>query len=186
MANLICAKCGQPIEEENLVECPFCWEIYHKECWEETKNCLSCKKFNLDYARVEAEKEEEEQRLALEKENVVQEEEQPDTPEEEEEQASKFKLNNTISSNMVGDMSKIVLVLGIVAGVAILGLMVYMRGLVGGAIGAVAGGIIAGLGYVASVLVNGFAQLIDNSQKSLYYLSKLASNNEDDEKENDD
>ncbi len=186
MANLICAKCGQPIEEENLVECPFCWEIYHKECWEETKNCLSCKKFNLDYARVEAEKEEEEQRLVLEKENVVQEEEQADTQEEEEEQPSKLKFNNTMSSNMVGDISKIVLILGVVSGVAILALMVYLKGFVGGVIGAVAGGIIIGVGYVSSVLVNGFAQLIDNSQKSTYYLSRLASNNEDDEKENDD
>ena len=46
MANLVCAKCNKPIEDNNLVECPFCWEMYHKECWEETKFCLSCESLN--------------------------------------------------------------------------------------------------------------------------------------------
>ena len=62
MANLVCAKCNKPIEDNNLVECPFCWEMYHKECWEETKFCLSCKKYNLDFARIQAEKEDAEKK----------------------------------------------------------------------------------------------------------------------------
>ena len=57
MATLICAKCNQPIDEENAVECPFCWEIYHKECWEDTENCVTCKKYNPIYEMAQAQKE---------------------------------------------------------------------------------------------------------------------------------
>ena len=35
-----------------------------------------------------------------------------------------------------------------------------------------------GAGWVASVLVNGFADLVNNSQKTAYYLSKLVDKDE--------
>ena len=80
MANFICAKCNQPISEENAVECPFCWEIYHKECWEDTENCVNCKKYNPIYEMAQAQKEYEalnqpnEENELKDKENTVDEE----------------------------------------------------------------------------------------------------------------
>ncbi len=187
MATLICAKCGQPIEQENLVECPFCWEIYHKECWEETKNCLSCNKFNIDYAKIQAEKEAEQERVELNKENGVTETDEEHNEEEKTENPLKAfsqKISNSNAVDSVSVVSKILLVIGGVAGIAALGVGAFFFGIKGGVIGLLVGAFVASLGWVGSVLVNGFAELINNSQKSTYYLSKLFSEKED-EKEID-
>ncbi len=188
MANLICAKCGQPIEQENLVECPFCWEIYHKECWEETPNCLSCNKFNLDYAQVQAEKEAEAERLELEEKNKAEDEQPEETQETEENpfEAPTSEMNHSAVANNVMSMSMVVLIIGAVAGVALVVGGFFLRGIKGAIAGLVAGAVAVALGWVASVLINGFAELINNSQKNAYYLSKLLSKKEDEEKDFDD
>ncbi len=187
MATLICAKCGQPIDRENLVECPFCWEIYHKECWEETKNCLSCNKFNIDYAKIQAEKEAEQERIELNKENGITEADEEHNEEENTENplkvfSQKMSVSNVVDS--VSMMSKILLVIGGVSGISALGVGAFFFGIKGGVIGLLIGAFAAALCYVGSVLVNGFAEIINTSQKNTYYLSKLFSEKEN-EKEFD-
>lgn len=182
MANLICAKCNKPINEENLIECPHCWEMYHKECWEETKFCLNCKKYNLDFAKIQAEKE------ALEEQEEKQYEEAEEETTSEELDESVFEtpsreMNHSPAANAIMLVSKVLLIIGAVAGVTFAAYMIFItRSIVGGAIGVVAGGLCGAIGWAMSVLVNGFAELINNSQKTAYYLSKLVDKKE---KEND-
>ena len=179
MANLVCAKCNKPIEKDNLVECPFCWEMYHKECWEETKFCLSCKKYNLDFARIQAEKEDAEKK-AVEEEKLQVETVQED--EENEEQLFQMptkEINHSPIANTIILVSKIALVLGLIAGVVVGADAVIEAYSFGGRVVGVASGfVVAALGWVASVLINGFADLINNSQKTAYYLSKLVDKDE--------
>lgn len=179
MANLVCAKCNKPIEDNNLVECPFCWEMYHKECWEETKFCLSCKKYNLDFARIQAEKEDAEKK-AVEEEKLQVETVQED--EENEEQLFQMptkEINHSPIANTIILVSKIALVLGLIAGVVVGADAVIEAYSFGGRVVGVASGfVVAALGWVASVLINGFADLINNSQKTAYYLSKLVDKDE--------
>lgn len=179
MANLVCAKCNKPIEDNNLVECPFCWEMYHKECWEETKFCLSCKKYNLDFARIQAEKEDAEKK-AVEEEKLQVETVQED--EENEEQLFQMptkEINHSPIANTIILVSKIALVLGLIAGVVVGADAVIEAYSFGGRVVGVASGfVVTALGWVASVLINGFADLINNSQKTAYYLSKLVDKDE--------
>ena len=179
MANLVCAKCNKPIEDNNLVECPFCWEMYHKECWEEPKFCLSCKKYNLDFARIQAEKEDAEKK-AVEEEKLQVETVQKD--EENEEQLFQMptkEINHSPIANTIILVSKIALVLGLIAGVVVGADAVIEAYSFGGRVVGVASGfVVAALGWVASVLINGFADLINNSQKTAYYLSKLVDKDE--------
>lgn len=179
MANLVCAKCNKPIEDNNLVECPFCWEMYHKECWEETKFCLSCKKYNLDFARIQAEKEDAEKK-AVEEEKLQVETVQED--EENEEQLFQMptkEINHSPIANTIILVSKIALVLCLIAGVVVGADAVIEAYSFGGRVVGVASGfVVAALGWVASVLINGFADLINNSQKTAYYLSKLVDKDE--------
>ena len=179
MANLVCAKCNKPIEDNNLVECPFCWEMYHKECWEETKFCLSCKKYNLDFARIQAEKEDAEKK-AVEEEKLQVETVQKD--EENEEQLFQMptkEINHSPIANTIILVSKIALVLGLIAGVVVGADAVIEAYSFGGRVVGVASGfVVAALGWVASVLINGFADLINYSQKTAYYLSKLVDKDE--------
>ncbi len=181
MANLICAKCNKEIDNNNLVECPFCWEMYHKECWEETKFCLSCKKYNLDFARIQAEKEEAEQK-AIEEEKLKIENAQEEAPEDEEEmlfQMPTKEINHSPIANTIILVSKIALVLGLLAGVVVGADAVINAFSFGGRIVGIASGlVVAGVGWIASVLINGFADLINNSQKTAYYLSKLVDKDE--------
>ena len=180
MANLVCAKCNKPIEENNLVECPFCWEMYHKECWEETKFCLSCKKYNLDFARIQAEKEEAERKA--EKEEKLQVEKVQEEDEETEEQLFQMptkEINHSPIANTIMLVSKIAVVLGLIAGVVVGADAIIEAYSFGGRIVGIAlGCVVAALGFVASVLINGFADLINNSQKTAYYLSKLVEKDE--------
>ena len=178
MANLICAKCNKPINEDNLVECPYCWEMYHKECWEETKFCLNCKKFNQDFAKIQAEREETEQKATEEfKIEVLDEKE-----ENEEEQLFEMptrEINHSPIANTIMLVSKIVLILGIVAGIAFGADAIMKAYSITEAIpGVVLGCVMCAVGWVASVLVNGFADLVNNSQKTAYYLSKLVDKDE--------
>lgn len=170
MANLICAKCNQPIDEENAVECPFCWEIYHKECWEDTENCVTCKKYNPIYEmaqtqkEVEAQNQQNEENELKDKENTV------------DEDFSRFNNIETPSSHVANSVlivSNVALVLGVVLGVALAVYYFILGGFTTGIVGAVIGAIIAAMGWVISVLIKGFAELINNSQKNAYYLSKL-------------
>ncbi len=179
MANLVCAKCNKKIEDNNFVECPFCWEMYHKECWEETKFCLSCKKYNLDFARVQAEKEEAEQNAEKEEklkiENVQEEEEN----EEQLFQMPTKEINHSPIANTIILVSKITLVLGVIAGVVVGADAIMNAYSFGGRVVGIASGlVVAALGWIASVLINGFADLINNSQKTAYYLSKLVDKDE--------
>lgn len=182
MADLICAKCNQPVDETNAVECPFCWEIYHRECWEETENCVTCKKYNPIYELVK------EQKLA-----VVEQTEKTDETEIQdknntldEETPMEFDGRESPVSpvaNTVLFVSNIALVLGVVFGVAFAVYMFIIGGAISGIIGAVIGVGVAAMGWVISVLIKGFAELINNSQKNAYYLSKLVEKNEEKEKE---
>jgi hypothetical protein len=175
MANLICAKCNKPIDENNLVECPHCWEMYHRDCWEETKFCLNCKKFNYEFARIQAEKEEAEQREAEEfKIEVLDDKEKEEDEEEKIFEMPTKEINHSPIANTIMLVSKIVLILGIIAGVAFGADAVIKSYTIAEAIpGVVLGCVMCGAGWVASVLVNGFADLVNNSQKTAYYLSKL-------------
>lgn len=176
MANLICAKCNKPVEANNLIECPFCWEMYHKECWEETKFCLSCKKYNLDFARIQEEKEEAAQKAEKEEKLNI-ESVQEENAEEDEEQLFQMpakEINHSPIANTIMLVSKIALVLGLVAGVVVAADgIIDSYSLAGKIVSGVAGCVVVALGWVASVLINGFADLINNSQKTAYYLSKL-------------
>ena len=174
MANLICAKCNKRIEESNLVECPHCWEMYHKECWEETKFCLSCKKYNLDFARIQAEKEEAEQK-AIEEEKL-----QVETVEDTEESEEQLfmmptkEINHSPIANTIILVSKIALIIGLVAGVVVgAGGIIEAYSFAGRIVSVASGLVVVAIGWVASVLINGFADLINNSQKTAYYLSQL-------------
>lgn len=183
MANLVCAKCNKEIEEENAVECPHCWEIYHKECWEELSNCVTCKKFNPVYEFVQAQKEAEEQ---------MQQEEQAELQGEKRNvygnETEKTELKEVVMPSHISEAvflaSNVVLVLGAVLGVAFAVYMFMTGGFKGGIIGIVAGVVMTVAGWVASILTKGFAELIENSKKNTYYLSKLSEQQEKtDEKE---
>lgn len=177
MDNLICAKCNEKIEEADLVECPHCWEIYHRECWEKTANCLSCKKFNVEFARKAVddavETEEEEKQF-----ETVEEAENEDGFEEF--SVGKEPKNSNIAHTIMS-ISNAVLIISIVIGVLFAVYMIFTNGIIGAIIGLVAGGAIAAMGWVASILVSGFAELINNSQKNSYYLSKLVEKQEEKE-----
>lgn len=179
MANLICAKCGKQIEEENLIECPFCWEIYHKECWEETKFCLNCKKYNLDFARIQEEKELQAEQESEQHKEISANEGQEDSDEMGFEVPAK-EMNHSPIANSILLVSKVLLIVGAVAGLAFAAYMVFAtRSLIGGIFGVVIGAVFAATGWAISVLVNGFAELINNSQKNAYYLSKMIEKKED-------
>lgn len=169
MATLICAKCNQLIDEENAVECPFCWEIYHKECWEDTENCVTCKKYNPIYEMAQAQKE-------VEAQNQQNEENELKDKENTVDDFSQFNNIETPSSHIANSVlivSNVALVLGVVLGVALAVYYFILGGFTIGIVGAVIGAIIAAIGWVISVLIKGFAELINNSQKNAYYLSKL-------------
>lgn len=178
LENLICAKCNEQIEKEDLVECPHCWEIYHRECWEHTTNCLSCNKFNIDSIREDID-EEDNEKPELNLEQTVDEAENEsdfdDAPMGKEPRFS--NIANTIMT-----VSNVVLIIGIVMGIIIAVYGIFaIKGLIGGVVGVGSGVVIAAIGWVASVLVNGFAELINNSQKNAYYLSQLVESREEKE-----
>ena len=170
MANLICAKCNQSIDEENAVECPFCWEIYHKECWEDTENCVTCQKYNPIYEMAQAQKEVEAQNQQNE-ENELKDKE--NTVDDDFSQFNNIETPSLHVANSVLIVSNVALVLGAVLGVALAVYYFILGGFTTGIVGAVMGAIIAAIGWVISVLIKGFAELINNSQKNAYYLSKL-------------
>lgn len=173
MANLICAKCNQPISEENAVECPFCWEIYHKECWEDTENCVNCKKYNPIYEMAQAQKEYE----ALNQPNEENElKDKENTVDEDFTQFNNIETPSSPVANSVLIVSNVALVLAVVFGVALAVYYFILGGVTTGIVGAIIGAIIAAMGWVVSVLIKGFAELINNSQKNAYYLSKLVEN----------
>lgn len=180
MENLICAKCNEQIEKEDLVECPHCWEIYHRECWEHTTNCLSCNKFNIDSVREDIDEEEQNEETENQFQQTVEENENEPTLDDlllgKEPRFS--NVANTIMS-----ISNVVLIIGIVIGILFAVYMSVMSGMniVGIIIGVVGGGVIAAMGWVASVLINGFAELINNSQKNAHYLSRLVESREEKE-----
>lgn len=178
MENLICAKCNQQIAEADLVECPHCWEIYHRECWENTPNCVSCKKFNRDYAEIQVEK-------AAEKELEEKSYEAVENEENHEENNNTFEftgkeMTSSPVANTIMSISNVILIIGVVIGVLFAGYMLFLNGVIGAIIGIVVGGAVAAMGWVVSILVNGFAELINNSQKNVYYLSKLVEKSEND------
>ncbi len=178
MENLICAKCNETIEKEDLVECPYCWEIYHKECWEHTTNCLSCKKFNIDSVREDIEEENNEE-AEFKFEQAVEDEKTEsyfeDLP------LGKEPRNSNIAHTIMS-ISNVMLIMGIVVGVlvAVYGIFVT-NSLTGGIVGVGLGVVFAAMGWVASILMNGFAELINNSQKNAHYLSRLVEKQEEKE-----
>lgn len=172
MANLICAKCNQPVNDENMVECPFCWEIYHKECWEDTENCLTCKKYNPIYEMAQAQKEYEQKepdKKIVNEENVTE-----DKPE----QVNMAEAPTSPVANSVLFASLVILASGVLGGIA-LAVYMYLTGkLIVGVIGGVA---LAGVGFALSLVVKGVAEMVNNSQKNVYYISKLVRMVEDEE-----
>lgn len=181
MANLICAKCNQPISEENAVECPFCWEIYHKECWEDTENCVTCKKYNPIYEMAQAQKEYEAQNQQNEEQELKDKE---NTVDEDFTQFNNIETPSSHVANSVLIVSNVALVLGVVFGVALAVYYFILGGVTTGIVGAIIGAIIAAMGWVVSVLIKGFAELINNSQKNAYYLSKLVENQKEKDEQN--
>ncbi|MBR5203265.1 MAG: hypothetical protein IKW45_08360 [Clostridia bacterium] len=176
MANLICAKCNQPVPEENAVECPFCWEIYHKECWEDTENCVNCKKYNPIYEMAQVQKEfdaqnqEKEEQEVKDINNVIEDEDFAEINNKE--------MPSSLVANSVLLASLILLVSGVAGGVA-LAIYMYLAGrIIVGIIGGVA---LAGFGAALSLAVKGVAEIVNNSQKNAYYLSKLVKMVEDEE-----
>lgn len=178
MANFICAKCNQPISEENAVECPFCWEIYHKECWEDTENCVNCKKYNPIYEMAQAQKEYE----ALNQPNEENElKDKENTVDEDFTQFNNIETPSSPVANSVLLASLILLVSGIAGGVA-LAIYMYLAGkIIVGIIGGVA---LAGFGAALSLAVKGVAEIVNNSQKNAYYLSKLVENQKEKDEKN--
>lgn len=169
MADLICAKCKQPIEESNAVECPFCWEVYHKECWEDTEICETCRKYNPIYEMVQKQKE-------VETQNSQNEETETEYNEIESEEIvvdlGGKEMPSSAVANSVLVASIILLISGVAGGVA---LAIYMMWPSTGRdyAGVIGGLALAGFGVALSLLVKGVAELINNSQKNAYYLSKL-------------
>lgn len=175
MDNLVCAKCNEKIDEADLVECPHCWEIYHKECWEDTENCVTCRKYNPIYEMVQAQKEQEEQN------------------QQGEEQELKDK-NNTVDDDEVVEINHNEMPSSPVANTAFLASIVFLAsGIAGGIafaiymmlpktgkdyVGVIGGLAIAGLGVALFLAVKGLAELINNSQKNAYYLSRLVKKQE--------
>lgn len=182
MDNLICAKCNKKIEEADLVECPHCWEMYHRECWNETVNCLSCKKYNVDFGKSEKEKADEENQQA---ENIEKKDgfkaENIDYDERPRSLGKLLKETPTVNAVMMSSMA--VLILGVAASVICVVSMFISNGLNGGILGLCIGAVIIVLGWILSVLIKGFAELIDNSHKNTYYLSKLVEKQEEKEEE---
>lgn len=182
MANLICAKCNQPISEENAVECPFCWEIYHKECWEDTENCVTCKKYNPIYEMAQAQKEYEAQNQQNEENELK---DTSNTVEDEDfTEINSKEMPSSHVANSVLIVSNIALILGVVLGVALAVYNFILGGITTGIVGVVMGAIIAAMGWVVSVLIKGFAELINNSQKNAHYLSKLVENQKEKDEQN--
>ncbi len=172
MENLICAKCGEEILKEELVECPVCWELYHRECWANTKKCLTCKKMNLDYvAEPELDEAEGEEAVTAQYESLE------EMAEEDNEDKKKSPLSGLLNPAGVGgsimQISSILLILFISAGVLLAVLCFVFGGFAKGVFGTIAGVILAGLGWALSVLVQGFGEMVENSQKSAFYLSEL-------------
>lgn len=176
MANLICAKCNEIVEEQNAVECPFCWEIYHKECWEDTENCVTCKKYNPIYEIAQAQKELEAQNQEKEEQenkninNVIEDEDFTETVTRE--------MPSSPVANMVLLASMVVIGVGVAGGLALGIYMYFANKLLVGILGGVA---IVGLGFVLSLVIKGVAEMVNNSQKNAYYLSKLVKMVEDEE-----
>ena len=177
MADLICAKCKKPILEENAVECPFCWEVYHKECWEDTEICETCRKYNPIYEIVQKQKEVDVQNSQNEESET--EYNEIDTDEEMPVEFNGREKPSSHVANMVLFVSNIALVLGVIFGVVFAAYMFIISGTISGIIGAVIGAVVAAVGWVISVLIKGFAELINNSQKNAYYLSKLVEKQEE-------
>ena len=176
MANLICAKCNEIVDEQNAVECPFCWEIYHKECWEDTENCVTCKKYNPIYEIAQAQKELEAQNQENEEQenkntnNVIEDEDFTETVTRE--------MPSSPVANMVLLASMVVIGVGVAGGLALGVYMYFANKLLVGILGGVA---IIGLGFVLSLVIKGVAEMVNNSQKNAYYLSKLVKMVEDEE-----
>ena len=176
MANLICAKCNQPISQEDAVECPFCWEIYHKECWEDTENCVNCKKYNPIYEMAQAQKEYEakygqnEETELKDTSNTVEDEEFTEINSKE--------MPSSPVANSVLLASIILLGAGILGGIAFAIYMYLTSKIIVGIIGGLA---LVGVGFTLSIVVRGIAEMVNNSQKNAYYLSKLVRMVEDEE-----
>lgn len=52
MVEYICEKCRDKIQElDDIVDCPKCGKNYHRVCWESVPNCVNCQGFNKDYAK---------------------------------------------------------------------------------------------------------------------------------------
>lgn len=167
MANFICAKCNQPISEENAVECPFCWEIYHKECWEDTENCVNCKKYNPIYEMAQAQKEYE----ALNQPNEENElKDKENTVDEDFTQFNNIETPSSPVANSVLLASFILLISGVAGGIALVIYMYLTSRLLVGVIGGFA---LVGLGIALSLVVKGIAEMVNNSQKNAYYLSEI-------------
>ena len=95
---------------------------------------------------------------------------------------SPVRFSSSSMSDSVASVSKIVLIVSIVFGVLFAIYMFISIGVAGIVIGAVAGVGIAVCGWILSVLINGFAELINNSHKTVEYLEELTAKNNSKEK----
>ena len=170
MATLICAKCNQPIDEENAVECPFCWEIYHKECWEDTENCVTCKKYNPIYEMAQAQKEHETETQQSEKQELK---DNNNTVEDEDfTEIVNLETPSSPVANSVILASIILLISGVAGGTALVIYFAFST-LLRAYVGVIGGLALAGFGVGLALVVRGIAEMVNNSQKNAYYLSKL-------------
>ena len=81
-------------------------------------------------------------------------------------------------ANMVLLASMVVIGVGVAGGLALGIYMYFANKLLVGILGGVA---IIGLGFVLSLVIKGVAEMVNNSQKNAYYLSKLVKMVEDEE-----
>lgn len=169
MANYICGKCNNEIQDIDVVKCPECAETYHKWCWQKTPNCVTCGAFNKDYAAAKVNSAAEKQA----NDDIMSKYVNPFSKEE-----AEYKSSET-AQNII-TVSKIIFVIGVVIG-AIYALVMLFAG--GGLIGLLVGGLFAFFSWVSSILVRGFGELIENSQKNAYYLSKLVEKSENENKD---
>ena len=169
MADLVCAKCNQAVQEENAVECPFCWEIYHKDCWEDTENCVTCKKYNPIYEMAQAQKEFEAENL---QENDEKDYEAVESDDEEAIELDGKERPSSPVANSVLLASLILLISGVAGGIALI-IHFAFSSLLRAYVGVIGGLAVAGLGVGLALVVRGIAEMVNNSQKNAYYLSKL-------------
>lgn len=176
MVKNICEKCREEIQDlDNMVACYKCGKNYHRECWESVPNCVVCQGFNKDYAKAKIGKAVE----TKNKEISVNSEKEPPTSNtiKTESQPSPLNLYNssTFHYNIGGKLKSgatLITIFGIIIGiiVAVILTMIDDELLFAGFI---IGVVIAILGWLSSVLLYAYGELVSSAEKTANVLIKI-------------